>query len=260
MIRGTGRSRVVNSVRRGMCGLLAGGCVLASQVARAEGSAPWWMLPGLKWPIARDYLLFASLETGPGQHFVSGGFKWALSGSLEESGLRAFVKAGGAERRRDGPFPIPSEIKGESQALIGGEMMTGRGAIGLFLGYETASSWTGRARRFGLPPEQRTGLRIQADVWDHPRPELLVHASAAASSATEQGWGRLALGYRLLETTFVGPEIDLTGASHYIKRRFGAHLSGLKLLGLEWRISAGHERASHRSRGLYATLSVQWRR
>jgi hypothetical protein len=239
---------------------LAAAAVLSAGLVRAEEAAPWWSLPALPWPSARNALIFASLDAGPGQRFGALGIKWAPAGTLDESGFRLLVRGGGAERTREGRLPIAAEAKGESQALLGGELLTGRGAIGVFFGHESALGWTAAERRFGLPPRMRSGLRIQADLWDHPLPDLLIHLSAAASTAAEQVWGRAALGWRPLGLAFLGPEIEATASSGYGKWRIGAHLSGLRLFGLEWRLSGGRERASDGARGLYATLSVQWRK
>ena len=235
-------------------------CAAISPAQAAEGSsAPWWSLPKLPLPAGRNYLLFASLDSGPGQRFAAGGVKWALGGDLDSSGFRAIVRVGGAERVKNGRLPIPADAKGETYALIGADQLTGRGAIGIYIGHETASEWTGQARRTGLPPALRSGLRLQADLWDHPAPDMLAHASASASTATQQFWGRLALGYRAFGRAFIGPEIEGSITPTYRKWRYGVHISGLAFLGLDWRASIGQERASDRGRGLYATLSVYWR-
>lgn len=244
---------------------------------------------------AHRTVLFSSLESGPGQRFTGSGLKHAPFGALGTSGFRLIAR-GGAGQWQDRRRMFEAEAKSDVSLLIGVEQMTGRGALGLYAGAEIATttrSWTTRAARYladrrAVQQRETTteGLRLQIDVWDHPTPETLLHLGFAASSARNELWSRAAAGYRLdmasylpalPEPTFqrgtwlpwrmvapsplfIGPEAELVLGRAYTKWRVGAHVTGLKLMGFTFRLSAGHEHASDGLKGLYATAGLHWSR
>jgi hypothetical protein len=228
---------------------------------------------------SRHTVLFSSLEGGPGQRFAGSGIKHAPFGTLETSGFRLMARGGGSQwsdRRRE----LAMDSKSEGALLFGVEQMTGRGAVGIYLGPEIATRLAPeRVRRSGrLSVEERStlneGLRIEVGLWDHPTPETLVHLGGAFGSARGEAWGRAALGYRLTlpefpnlfgqrllpVPCFLGPEVELSLARDYTKWRIGAHVTNLKLLGFNLRLAVGHEQASGNMRGVYATAGIHWYR
>jgi hypothetical protein len=228
---------------------------------------------------SRRTVLFSSLESGPGQRFAGSAVKHAPFGTLETDGFRLMARGGGSQwsdRRREWAM----DSKGEGALLLGVEQMTGRGAIGIYLGPEIATRIAPeRIRRSGrLSVEERSslneGLRIEASLWDHPTPETLIHLGGAFGSARGELWSRGALGYRpalpefpspvgqslMLAPFFIGPEVELSLARDYIKWRIGAHVTNLKLLGFNLRLAAGREQASGNMRGAYVTAGIHWYR
>jgi Cellulose biosynthesis protein BcsS len=216
---------------------------------------PWWANPT---PAREEHLLlFGSFDSGKRQIFSGAGLKYAPFGSLDESGFRILAKGGAAQWRAPGAKAADAEQKGEGSMMAGGDLMTGRGAVGVYLGPEMALKWASR-KTVGTPLAQ-PGLRLQAELWDHPRPDMLVQLSGAVSTAASQIWSRGALGYQVLAPVFAGPEAEITTAPGYTKWRIGAHATGISVLGFNARLSAGREIATDKQRGLYATLSVHWR-
>ncbi len=240
---------------------------------------------------AHRTVLFASLESGPGQRFTGSGVKHAPFGALGESGVRLLAR-GGAGQWQDRRKQFEMEAKSDIALMIGVEQMTGRGAFGLYAGAEmttTSRSWMTRASRFVADRRavqqretQGEGLRLQLDLWDHPTPETLLHVGLAGSSARGEFWGRVASGYRLdmpalpqpvlswralpswqtgaASPIFLGPEAELVMSRSYTKWRIGGHVTGLKLLGFTFRLAAGHEEATDGLRGLYVTGGLHWSR
>ncbi len=210
-------------------------------------------------------LLFSSMDSGPGQVFSGVGLKYAPFGQIDESGFRLVAKAGSARWHAKGTPARDTETKAEGYAMLGGELMTGRGAISISFGPEAAMKWSPTAATSARINDVRTGLRLQAEVWDHPTPVTLLQFSAAASTASEQIWARAATGYQLQFpfatgfAPFVGPEAEVTSALRYTKWRAGAHVTGMPFFGFTARVSAGRESASDKHRGFYATLGVHWR-
>jgi Cellulose biosynthesis protein BcsS len=225
----------------------------------------------------RRTVLFGSLESGPGQRFIGSGVKHAPFGTLGESGLRLVARGATSQwqdRRRD----LAEDSKSDGALLIGIDQMTGRGAIGLYFGPElTTRTQPERVQRRGrtLIQQQSTmseGLRIEANLWDHPTPDTLIALGAAMGSSRREGWGRAAFGYRLAlpqlppmfgysfenPPFFLGPEAELSLAGNYTKWRVGAHVTNLKLMGFNLRLAAGREQASGNMRGLYVTAGIHW--
>jgi hypothetical protein len=228
---------------------------------------------------SRQTVLFGSLESGPGQRFAGSGVKHAPFGTLATSGFRLMARGGGSQwsdRRRE----LAMDSKSEGALLFGVEEMTGRGAIGIYMGPEIATRIAPeRIRRSGrISVEQSAtlneGLRMEASLWDHPTPATLLHLGAAFGSARGEAWGRAAVGSRLtlpempnpfgqpLEAVpfFIGPEVELSLARDYTKWRIGAHVTNLRLLGFNLRIAAGREQASGNMRGAYFTAGIHWYR
>jgi hypothetical protein len=176
------------------------------------------------------------------------------------------------------------DSKGDAALLMGVEQMTGRGAIGIYLGPELATThrtWLARAatmyadrNRLIQRHTQTEGLRIESSLWDHPTPDTLLQLNGSFGSARGEAWGRAALGYRLGPPAlpnpfggvfrpspfFLGPEVEISLARDYTRWRVGAHVTNLKILGFNLRVAAGREQASGNMRGLYVTAGLHWHR
>lgn len=234
----------------------AAGLVLALSAvevgtARAEDDEPE------REPSPVSMVIFGAMDAGPQKGFASFGIKRALGDGLTRSGFRLFVKAGGSREPRRGPPPRGTLVKAESQAMLGYEWRLDRTFIALYVGSEGESVQT--RLPFGVSvPASRYGGRLQADLWSNPVEGMMVQAGAYGSSLDGRLWGRLATGWEMPGRFYLGPEIEAYRESRYRKLRFGAHLTGLRLLGLEWRLAGGWENATSRSAQFYASLGAHW--
>jgi hypothetical protein len=208
-------------------------------------------------------VIFGSLEAGPTKTFAAIGMKKALTGGLATSGFRALFKVGGSREQLGRQRPYSLAYKSEAQALIGYEWRIGDTFLSLYAG----SDYEGEQREEPLATliTHRYGARLQADLWTTPTPDIMLHASAYASTIDGRLWGRAAPGWLLprgfpLEGSYLGPEIEAYRDSDYSKFRLGLHLTGLRFLGLSWRISGGWQQTSDRPSEAYATLGLHWRR
>lgn len=204
-------------------------------------------------------VIFGSMEAGPTKTFLSIGMKRAIGGGLAQSGFRLFVKAGGSQEETRPRSPHGTTYKAESQALIGYEWRIGDSFLALYAGSDVLSER--REEAFGPSfLSTRYGARLQADLWSTPAPGMMVQANAYASTLDGRLWGRLAPGWQTPLGFYAGPEFEAYRERDYRKYRLGLHLTGLRLLGLEWRLSGGWERTSDRPSALYATLGLHWQR
>ncbi len=208
-------------------------------------------------------VIFGSLEAGPTKTFIAIGMKKALTGGLAASGFRALLKVGGSQEQAQRQRPYGIAYKSEAQALLGYEWRIGDTFLSLYAG----SDYEGEQREEALATlvTNRYGARLHGDLWMTPTPDTMLQASAYASTIDGRLWGRVAPGWLLpqdlpLKGVYLGPEIEAYRERAYSKLRLGLHLTGLRLLGLSWRISGGWQSTSDRPSEVYATLGVHWLR
>jgi hypothetical protein len=217
-------------------------------------------------PVSGDphrLVLFASMEAGPATTFGSAGFKLAFGGPLDTGGFRLMGKAGtGYEPRQSvqisGTRTISDVMTPEAMIIAGHEWKLGTTYVGLYGGAEVDARLATRSLAVDRPA--RLGPRLQLDIWSNPTPETLVHYSGNLGGATFHVWSRLALGWRVPDLAFLGPEAEIYREKDYAKTRLGIHLTGLKLFGTEMRLSGGWQRSGRTERGAYATLGLLWKR
>ncbi len=182
-------------------------------------------------------VFFAGLDSGHSLH-AHVGFKHALGTSLDADGwlVMGTVGAGesGGERGR----------KGGGSVMAGRQWSLPRLHAAVFLGPELQ-------RDGGLRP----GLRGQGEIWARPSDATLLTATVIAGTARSEVWGRLSAGYRVADEVFVGPEASAKRERDWHEWRAGLHLTGLRLAGVTWRVSAGRMWAESGREGFYGALS-----
>lgn len=204
-------------------------------------------------------VIFGSMEAGSTKSLATVGMKRAIGGGLAESGFRLFFKAGFSREQTRTDTPRGITHKAEVQALAGYEWRIGDSFLGLYAGYDS-ESWQYLEAFTHSPISNRYGARIQADLWAVPAERVMLHAAGYASSINGRLWGRLAPGWQMPAGFYVGPEIEAYRERDYNKLRLGLHLTGLRFLGLAWRLSGGWQRTSDRPSEAYATLGLHWLR
>lgn len=119
-----------------------------------------------------------------------------------------------------------------------------------------------------LPPDDRAsrlggfhaGLRAGADIWYEPSETTMLALNAWATTIGSGYWTRAAAGWRVLDTAWIGPEVQALGDADYRQLRAGAHITGLRTGAWEWSVSAGFARDKDRHDGFYGRLGVLTRR
>ena len=72
------------------------------------------------------------------------------------------------------------------------------------------------------------------DFWYQPRPWLMAAANASYATSGSGYSVRGAIGWRLLDLLFVGPETQILGCDDYRQYRVGLHATGLRSGDFEW--------------------------
>ena len=199
---------------------------------------------------ATEFDLFGGFETKGRTLGISAGFKLAAPPTGDRpafvvmglaDGTAAFARAPPAQ---GGFWYAPhGEIAGS--LLLGARWAVPGGRVTAVVGPGVVRKQ--EADPTGAPRwlRARIGPVALAEIWAHPRPDLLLDATLVASAPARSLWARAALGIEVREGAFVGPEATLFADAGYREVRLGAHLTGARIGPLWLRLSAGaivHER------------------
>jgi hypothetical protein len=103
------------------------------------------------------------------------------------------------------------------------------------------------------------GGEFAADIWYQPNPLTMAAINGAIISIGPTGYLRAAFGIRLLNSAFVGPEIEQLWCGDFEEIEFGAHITGLRIDALEWSMGSGWALTSDQRSGPYLRLGVNAR-
>lgn len=199
---------------------------------------------------ATERVLFGGIEGRGSSLGVTMGFKIAAPPTPDGPGLVVMALADvGASLARappaEGGFWYAPHGAIAASLLAGGQWAVPGGVF-------TAAIGPGVARRQQAEPTgvprwlaTRYGPVALAELWTHPREDLLVAGTLVASGAGESLWARAAFGTRAIGEAFVGPEATFYTDATYRELRLGLHLTGVKVGDLSLRLSGGvafHER------------------
>ena len=83
------------------------------------------------------------------------------------------------------------------------------------------------------------GAQVAGDVWYQPNPATMIALDGSIASIDLIGSARAAIGWRLVEPFFVGPETQAFWCTDYRQLRLGAHVTGYRIDALEWSAAGG---------------------
>jgi hypothetical protein len=104
-----------------------------------------------------------------------------------------------------------------------------------------------------------TGAQVAADIWYQPTPATMTSLNASVASIGFIGTLRTALGWRLSEPFYIGPEAQALWCIDYQQWRLGAHVTGFRVDGFEWSAGAGWAVESIGRAGPYLRVGVNTR-
>jgi hypothetical protein len=100
------------------------------------------------------------------------------------------------------------------------------------------------------------GGQAAADIWYQPTANTMAALNGSVSSIGPTGYVRGALGYRVFDAMFVGPETAMFWCGDFQQLEVGAHLTGLHLGGIDWSAGSGWSMDSDRRSGPYLRLGA----
>jgi hypothetical protein len=100
------------------------------------------------------------------------------------------------------------------------------------------------------------GAQVAADVRYQPTANIMAAINGSLVSIGPTGYLRGALGYRLFDAAFVGPETAMLWCANFQQLEVGAHLTGLHAGGMEWSAGTSWSMDSDRRGGPYIRVGV----
>lgn len=202
-------------------------------------------------------LLFAGSDLWRDGAFLDGGLLWSPAG-LDKDGftLKVLLAGGGYTYPSGG---LHEDVDGtllSASALPGWRITNDGFIISLYAGsiiqdYRLTPNDPGSLLRGFY-----SGAQLAGDVWYQPSPTSMIAINGSVASIALIGSLRAAVGTRLSDSFFVGPEAQALWCVDYQQWRVGAHVTGLHIDGLEWSASGGLAVESDRRYGPYIRLGV----
>jgi Cellulose biosynthesis protein BcsS len=223
------------------------GLLLCSRVGRAQTAAP----------DKPSFALFGGTDLWRYGAFLYGGTLWAPAG-LDADGFTLKLLVNG------GHYNYNSSAL---QRTVDGTMMSGAALPGFRFSRETltlalfAGAVVQDYRLSPYDPGSRlhglyVGAQVATDIWYQPAAKIMAALNGSLVSIGPTGYLRGALGYRVFDAAFVGPETAMLWCANFRQLEVGAHLTALHVGRSEWSAGAGWSMDSDRRTGPYLRLSV----
>ena len=214
-------------------------------------------------PDEARYLLFSSTDLWRQGGFSHGGLLWAPWRLNRDGPVLKLMFGGGVYHYLSGALG-DTDVRGVETA---GSIQTGWRFVRESL---TATVFFGADfQRHRLTPDDPSaglrgnyaGVRGGFELWYQPTEMTMIAADAALSSIGLSYNARLAMGWRVFDRFYLGPEVQSFAADdNYRQIRAGLHITGFRTLNFEWSGGIGWaEDSDHRS-SLYAKLGVYTQR
>lgn len=215
-------------------------------------------------------LLFSGRDLWRNGIFAHGGLLLAPGGVDQDGFNFKLVLSGGLYRYRGGT------LAGDPPGSLAGLQVVGlETALQVMPGFRVKRGDLEVKVFFGLDVEQHrlwpddpsnrlrggdVGLRFAGEFWYEPTPTTMAAGDASLSSIASNQSLRLAVGWRMLDQFYFGPETQFYGGDGYRQWRLGGHFTALKTGNNEWLAAGGWARDSTGLSSPYARLGIVMRR
>jgi hypothetical protein len=208
-------------------------------------------------PSSPSFLLFTGTDLWRYGAFFYGGTVWSPDG-IDSDGftLKLLLDGGGYTY-------VSGDLHGDVDgALLSAAAMPGWRFIRDGL---TVSVFAGPvAQDYRLTPADPgsrlrgfyVGAQAATEVWYQPAANLMASVNGAIASIGPTGSVRVALGMRVLDSFFVGPETQMLWCGDFQQMELGAQVTGFRTQAFEWSAGAGWSMDSDQRTGPYLRLGV----
>ncbi len=207
-----------------------------------------------------SFLLFTGTDIWRYGGFLYGGFLWSPKGLDTDGFTFKMLLDGGAYSYVSGTLQQTGDgAKLSAAALPGWQFTRGGLNVTVFAGpvvqdYRLTPNDPG-SHLHGL----YVGGETAVDIWYQPNAMTMAAFNGAIASIGPTGYARGAIGVRVLNAAFLGPEIEQIWCADFEELEFGAHLTGLRFNAVEWSMASGFALTSDQRSGPYLRLGVNAR-
>lgn len=207
-------------------------------------------------------MLFSGRDIWRNGAFAYGGFVFS-PGGLDQDGLLLKILLSGGLYRYDASNLGGERVTGAewlAQVLPGWRIKRGNAEFKFFMGPDIQIHWLRPDDPENKLRGRSFGLRMAAEVWYEPAPDVMIAADVSLSSIATSDTARIAYGWRILDDmlggVYVGPELQYFGSDGYRHLRLGAHVTTMKTADVEWSAAAGWARDSAGRSSPYLRLNL----
>lgn len=203
-------------------------------------------------------LFFSGVDLWRHGAFSHGGALWSAQGAEHEGFVVKFAAGAGNYRyHSDGTGTTISGRVLSLSLLPGWRFKRDSFTLTAFAGLEL--------QRHDLTPDDPTsalrgsyaGVRGAIDAWYEPSPMTMAAADISATNIGPSYSARGALGWRIAERFYAGPEIaGFSFDNNYRQWRIGAHITALRTGAVEWSAAIGWSGDSDERYGIYGRLGL----
>ncbi len=193
--------------------------------------------------------------TGRNTSSTTVGFTSAGGQKLDQTGPRYHV-----ELQMDAPccfgksvsFTGASNVSFGASAMVGYEWSGEKGSVAGYVG----ANFVNVTKQF-VGTESDFGLQTGVDMSAYPNESFMASLGGTFSTVNLSHYARAKMGFALREGLYIGPEAVIIGDRHGRQMRYGGHISGLKISGLQFGLAGGYVVDRKRGNGVYTTLDMR---
>lgn len=208
---------------------------------------------------AETVMLFAGFDIWRNGLSGHAGLLWAPQTLTRDGFLIKLLSAGGAYRYRSGGVNVIG-VHALDSIMAGYRLERNGFELRMFVGpdfqYHRLSTFDFNNKLQGM----LYGVRVNAEAWWQPVPDVMVAASASGSTIGNTFGARAAFGWRFMDHFFAGPEIETFTDFHYRQYRVGAHVTAFRTGDFEWSLGGGYAIDNNSRSGAYGRFGVLTRR
>lgn len=203
------------------------------------------------------FLFFGGTDLWRYGAFLYGGAIWS-PGGVDNSGfaLKTLI-SGGVYKYKSGTLNADVKgVTGSAAILPGWKFVNDKLIVSLYVGpvvqdYRLSPNDPG-ARLHGF----HVGGQFATDVWWEPTSYSMISVNGTLASIGPTGSLRVALGTRLLDRMFFGPEIEEIWCGNFEQYEIGVHITALRADRLEWSAGSGLAVTSDHRESPYFRIGV----
>lgn len=205
------------------------------------------------------FLLFSGFDLWRTGGSAYGGLLWSPKGLVREGFTLKLLTAAGLYRYQanltptDGAYVLTS-------AMPGWRFMGDRLELTIFLGPDFQYHQFSPDDLHNRVRGPNWGARLGGDLWYQPSDHLMATGSLSVSTIGPNFWSRAAVGWRLFDSVWIGPEAMALGGNTYQQFRAGIHATALRTGAFEWSAGVGYAHDSDDRDGAYVHLDILTRR